>query len=72
MFNTKQIISVAEKRLEDIVKRVNEILELNKNKNVELVSITCPLRSYIAFIQFETDLPIGKNDPSQYIRLNQT
>ena len=68
---TKQIISIRERKLKSIVRRVNEILDMNRERNIKLVSLTCPGRSYVAFVQFDTDLPIGNNKPSQYVRLNQ-
>lgn len=64
----KQIVCITNRGRKSIVRRVNEILEQNMEKNPELVSITCP-GSYIAFIQFETDVPIGKNEPSQFLKM---
>ena len=64
----KQIVCITERGRKTIVRRVNEILEQNMEKNPELVSLTCP-GNYVAFIQFETDVPIGKNEPSQFLKI---
>ena len=62
----KQIVCITDRGRKAIIRRINKILEHNKEKNPELVSITCP-GSYIAFIQIETDVPIGKKDPSEFL-----